>query len=240
MSALRKMLDRLASPFGLKVVPSHHDQLTYQHDYGQSGGFDKYKELQIFYNRQKFERVWADERTLGMICDYLKARNPQQGICHGARNGWEVAKFREALNCEVFGTDISPTAASLPNMVVHDFHETRADWLEKFDFIYTNSLDQAFDPRKALAAWAGQLTKDGLIFIEHTVHHSPAHASEMDPFGAHPMVMPYLFFEWGKGVYSLKDIIHGSAVDEQGRAIETHDGHFGKGHVWIFVLGKPQ
>ena len=29
----------------------------------------------------------------------------------------------------------------------------------------------------------------------------------MDPLGANPMVMPYLFFDWGKGVYALEDFI---------------------------------
>jgi hypothetical protein len=225
MGAFRNTLNRLVSPWGLKIIPQHTDQLTYQHDYGSSGGFQRYKELQIFHNKRKFERVWAEDRTLGQICEYLKPRKPARGICHGARNGWEVAKFRETLNCDVIGSDISQTAADLPNMVVHDFHEVNPEWFECFDFIYTNSLDQAFDPRKALASWAGQLTKEGLIFIEHTIHHSPSGASEMDPFGAHPMVMPYLFFEWGKGLYDLRDIIHVSDVDK-------------KGHVWVFVLGR--
>ena len=32
----------------------------------------------------------------------------------------------------------------------------------------------------------------------------------MDLFGAHPLIMPYLFFEWGRGEYRLIDIIRPS------------------------------
>ena len=37
--------------------------------------------------------------------------------------------------------------------------------------------------------------------------HSASFAGEMDPFGAHPMVMPYLFFVWGRESYRLCDIL---------------------------------
>lgn len=43
----------------------------------------------------------------------------------------------------------------------------------KFSFIYTNSLDQAFDPNRALDTWADQLTADGRIYLEHTMAHTP-------------------------------------------------------------------
>ena len=43
------------------------------------------------------------------------------------------------------------------------------------------------------------------IYIEHKTAHSPSHAGEMDPFGAHPLAMPLLFFTWGRGTYELAD-----------------------------------
>jgi hypothetical protein len=54
--------------------------------------------------------------------------------------------------------------------------------------------------------------------------HSAQGASEMDPFGAHPMCMPYLFFKWGKGKYRLHDVLEPGA--------KTNNGQ----QVWMFVL----
>jgi hypothetical protein len=220
---IRRVVNRILRPVGLKVIPTHHDQLIYQHDY--KGGFAAYRATQIRWNRAKLDKIWADERTLEAVASDLERRGLRAGICHGARNGYEVRWFADRLKAEVIGTDISETATEFPDMVVHDFHERRDDWVGKFDFVYTNSLDQAFDPEKALAAWADQLTRNGCIYIEHTMQHSAQGASEMDPFGAHPMVVPYLLFKWGKGRYALADILEPGEVT-------------GKGKVWVFVVER--
>ena len=83
------------------------------------------------------------------------------------------------------------------------------------------------DPERALASWSRQLTPEGRIYIEHTMAHSASHANEMDPFGAHPMAMPYLFFIWGREKYSLVDIMTGKKRSAQG--VDGMD-------VWVFVL----
>lgn len=221
---LRRIVNRILRPLRLKVVPTRHDLLLYRHDYG-AGGYAAYRATQIHWNKAKLEKVWADDRTLEAIAADLESRGLRSGVCHGARNGYEVSWFRERLGGEVIGTDISETATQFPNMVVHDFHERREDWVGKFDFVYTNSLDQAFDPQKALAAWSDQLALGGCIYVEHTMQHGPEGASEMDPFGAHPMTVPYLLFKWGKGKYALADILEPGEVS-------------GKGKVWVFVIER--
>jgi hypothetical protein len=239
---LAKLANKVVAPLGIKIVRKNTkvvspgaDPLFYQHSY--EGGYDTYKAVQTEANKRKFDNVWSEERTLESIASYIE-KAPQvrrRGLCHGARNGWEVQWLKNRLNCEVIGTDISETANSLEDMVQHDFHHVREDWIGEFSFIYTNSLDQAFDPATALNVWAKQIGADGLIFIEHTMHHSPSGASEMDPFGAHPMIMPYLFFEWGRGEYELADILKLGDVQkgEQG-------GFAVKRGVWVFVLRKPR
>ena len=92
-------------------------------------------------------------------------------------------------------------------MVVWDYHDQIPKWVKRFDFVYSNSLGQALYPGKALKTWAHQLNENGRIYIERTIDHSPRSASAKDPFGAGPMVMPYLFFDWAKGVYALENII---------------------------------
>jgi hypothetical protein len=122
----------------------------------------------------------------------------------------------------VLGTEISDTASDFPDTVQWDFHDENPEWVEKFSFVYSNSLDQAFDPKKALSTWVRQLDSSGVLFIEHTMAHSASGASEMDPFGAHPMVVPYLLFTWGRDEYRLVDIIEFP--------------HRVKNYVWIFVI----
>ena len=203
---MRKILDILVRPFGLAVVSAREIEMPYFHHY--KGGYEEYKNTQIYFNKKKLNSVWADETTLSAIVNDLKSNGlGVNGICHGARNGYEVKYFRKHLDSEVIGTDISDTAKNFPNMVVWDYHDQNPKWVKSFDFVYSNSLDQALYPERALKTWAHQLNESGRIYIEHTIEHSTRSASAMDPFGANPMIMPYLFFDWGKGVYELEDII---------------------------------
>lgn len=222
---MKRLLSRLVRPFGLRVVEAHHTQQVYFHDY--PGGYEQYREVQTRHNRRKLDHVWADEYTLKAIEDDLHTHDlGRTGICHGARNGFEVMWFREHLSGDIVGTDVAETATQCPHMHVWDFHDDNPEWMRKFDFVYSNSLDQALNPARALDAWARQLTPRGRMYIEHTMAHSVEGAGEMDPFGAHPMVMPYLFFVWareGEG-YHLDAILEIDAKKNNGM------------QVWVFVL----
>lgn len=161
--------------------------------------YEQYKETQIFYNREKLDNIWADEVTLDRVCRLVKkyvTRDIFAGICHGTRNGFEQYYISEKANFSAFGTDISPTANDFPKSVEWDFHDEKAEWINCFDFVYSNSLDQGWDPRKALMVWLNQIHKDGVVIIEHTVDHGPRAAGEMDPFGVRPKVMPYVLVDW--------------------------------------------
>lgn len=232
---LRELTKALVRPFGyttvrtpqgFRIAKRHHRDLIYLHDY--QGGYEEYRATQVFHNKRKLDEVWADEDTLKSLAEHLLHRNPRPraGICHGARNGYEVEALARLTGAAVTGTDIAETATRFPNMVVWDFHEDNPDWHGRFDFVYTNSLDQAMRPAQALDCWALQLAPGGRIYIEHTMKHSAANASEMDPFGAHPMCMPYLFFKWGRGSYRLADIL------EPGPKSNNRQP------VWLFVLER--
>ncbi len=222
---MRRLLDRMVRPFGLRVVRRRPAGPVYLHRY--AGGYDEYRAAQIRHNKRKLKNVWADETTLSAVADHIEACGTgARGICHGARNGFEVEWFRKRLGGEVIGTDISETALRFPHMRVWDFHDANPDWAGQFDFVYTNSLDQAMKPARALDAWAEQIGPRGRIYVEHTMAHSVEHAGEMDPFGAHPMTMPYLFFLWGRGRYQLVDILEIEAKKNNGM------------QAWVFVLAR--
>ena len=84
------------------------------------------------------------------------------------------------------GTDISALAASTFNYTVqHDFHQRRSDWLQRADFVYSNALDHAYDPKLVIRRWCEQLADGGAVLIEWGEHsHGVAHRSVTDTFGA--------------------------------------------------------
>ncbi len=225
MTRLAKAFDPILAPFGLKAVPRKSRPLVTLH--GCAGGTDEDARIQRLHNERTLERVFADEATLAAIARALPPPRgaPLSGICHGARNGLEVTWFREQLGADVIGTDIAETATRFPHMTVWDFHEPNPAWEGRFDFVYTNALDQAFDPERAVRTWTGQMKPGGRLFVEHTTAHGPAFASEMDPFGAEAMVMPYLLLEWTRGRAAVVDIIR--------------PGHLKKDdEIWVFVLQR--
>lgn len=162
--------------------------------------YEEYRQVQIYHNLRKLKRVWADPQTLDLLADELVARlgsGPLRGLCHGTRNGFEQNHLNaQHPGWKVTGTDISPSAADFPNSVVWDFHDERAEWLGAFDFVYSNSLDQSWQPRVALETWLGQVRPGGVVVIEHSDEQSPLAAGEMDPFGVRPQVVPYVLAEW--------------------------------------------
>ena len=172
--------------------------------------YDEYKDTQIYYNKKKIEHVWADEKTLEKIRDFLIENTSGgiiKGICHGSRNGFEQNFFNENKDrFYVIGTDISDTAENYKNSVMHDYHEEKKEWLNNFDFVYSNSLDQSFDPRKALKTWLNQLKKNGFIIIEHTDQHGVIASGKMDPFGVEANFFPYLLSDWFDHSISIKII----------------------------------
>ena len=123
-------------------------------------------------------------------------RNNLRILCHGSRNGYEVQFLQNLLpDAEVLGTDISDNASDY-GLYQWDFHDVNIDWLNYFDVIYTNSLDQSWKPREALKVWLDQLKEDGILIVEHTDNHSPTGASKMDPFGVRPVAFPYIITDW--------------------------------------------
>ena len=49
-----------------------------------------------FFNKKKIEKVWADEKTLKILSEYIKKILKSlklKGLCHGSRNGFEQKCF---------------------------------------------------------------------------------------------------------------------------------------------------
>lgn len=192
-----KIANLIGSKFGYKFVKENEVSDFYLYEYNS---YEEYKDTQIFHNNRKINSVFADETTLKNISEIIHKRFNKDkilGLCHGSRNGFEQ-NYLNTISDKVnsIGTDISDTANKFDNSIHWDFHDEKEDWINNFDFIYTNSLDQSWNPKLALTTWLNQINDDGILIIEHTVYHGPEYASEMDPFGVKPTVMPYVLTEW--------------------------------------------
>ena len=119
-------------------------------------------------NIAKGKNVWAVEENIKFIAEYIAENIPDAmtGMCHGTRGGHEQLWFRKYINdCNVFGSEIGD--ASAPYTVQWDFNKSNIDWIHKFDFIYSNSFDHAFNPALTLYTWADQIKPGGCIFLEY-------------------------------------------------------------------------
>ena len=205
---IKDLINKTLIKFGYRISKINTtDRLFKIYKYNN---YDEYKNTQIFFNKQKINKVWADENTLKIVSNFLKENIKSEkikGLCHGSRNGFEQKCFiNEIPNAEVIGTDISETANDYDNSIVHDFHDEKKDWIENFDFVYSNSLDQSYDPEKALNTWINQVKKDRYVIIEHSDQHGVISSGKMDPFGVEANFFPYLLTEWFGHKISLKII----------------------------------
>lgn len=228
-SLVKKLLVRfILEPAGYRLVPYKDNKEIYLHKYSS---YEEYVRVQTHWNKAKLDNVWADECTLKRVRDILVQQFGETkniaGICHGTRNGFEQ-NFLLSLssNFKIIGTDISETATNYDNSVQWDFHDVNPAWSENQDFIYTNSLDQSWQPHVALETWLSQLNENGILIIEHTHDHGPSGASEMDPFGVKPSVMPYVLTMWfGSQISISHSVAKKSNMDRD---------------AWLFVIKKNQ
>ena len=224
---IKNLINQMLFKFGYRISKVNNSgELVKIHKYKD---YNEYRETQIFYNKKKIDKVWADEITLEKISDLLKDRIKTsiiKGICHGSRNGFEQNFFNEKKDgFEVIGTDISDTAKNYKNSIVHDFHNEKKEWINNFDFVYSNSLDQSFDPKKALEVWLKQIKEKGFVIIEHSDQHGVISSGKMDPFGVEANFFPYLLSEWFGHLISI-EIIKGSKINKNNAP------------VFLFVLKK--
>jgi hypothetical protein len=222
------------------LTASGHQPLVRQFAYSDADTYAAYRAAQVRKASRDTGDVWADPKTLDLIADYARNHIPtiSFGICHGCKAGIESRHLAERLACEVVGTDIAPPRNAI-GVLQWDFHERREEWLGRASFVYTNALDHAFDPKKAMDTWVEQLAPGGLIFVEHTLMHAPQTVSESDPFGAHPLIMPYLVLEWGAGRYCVVDILRPAHNKPHWKGAAQGGARPDTGlDIWVFVIAR--
>jgi SAM-dependent methyltransferase len=222
---VKRMTDPFLSLFDMEAFRKEDVVDYYLHTYKS---YEEYRQTQITHNIRKLNNVWADDATLDLVCGELRKERADRGlisgICHGTRNGFEQNHISSKKGFEAIGTDIAETAKDFERSVHWDFHDVNHDWVGKFDFVYSNSLDQSWNPRSALVTWLNQLLPDGTLVIEHTDAHGPGGASEMDPFGVKPTVLPYVLVQWFAADISIRFVTSRKSNNDM--------------KVWLFFVRK--
>jgi SAM-dependent methyltransferase len=160
--------------------------------------YSEYAQTQVQANLEGLNLQCVDRDNIVAWSAALRQHlgySPRAGLCHGVRTGREQAWFSEILNCTVLGTDISPSASDFDNTVRWDFHEEREEWNGAFDFVYSNSLDHAYDPTKAIRVWLKQLREGGLLLVELSEMHRPEWSTKVDPFGIDLEYFPWFILK---------------------------------------------
>lgn len=229
MKKLTKSINKILEKYNLKIISLKNNQEFYLHKYKS---YQDYKNTQILHNIRKLNNIWADKKTLNRVAKLVTyhTQSPKTlklGICHGTRNGFEQ-NYLNSLNKKIYaiGTDISASCKKFKNSIQWDFHKQKKSWVKRFDFIYTNSLDQSWNPKKAISTWLNQIKDTGQIIIEHTNSHGPEEAGSMDPFGVHPKIFPYVLTLWfGDGI-----TISHTVEKKENMNLDA----------WLFVIKKTQ
>lgn len=202
------------SGYDIRRIDSALQQRQYYniYQYTKADGsldYEKYRQVQIEGNKRKVAKAWVLEENVAFLARYIErvVGPPKFGLCHGTRRGVEQAWFKKYLHCDVLGTEISDTAKDFPDTVQWDFHEVKPEWIESVDFIYSNAFDHSYDPEKCMNAWMSCLRKGGICIIEHSSGHAADAATQLDPFGADIVVMPYLILTWASGKFGVREII---------------------------------
>lgn len=145
--------------------------------------YDHYVRVQRRTDEIKTLKPAVARAEISAVAEHLR----QSGVpvlkilCHGARWGQEVDWFAEEFpHAKAWGSDLF--LKGHPMVVRWDFHVPLRRWVGAFDVVYSNSLDHAHDPIKALQTWFGQLTPTGRLCVQWTQWHR--HVLKGDCFGA--------------------------------------------------------
>ena len=129
--------------------------------------YNEYVICQKEANSRKSANVWVVEENIKFLADYVnKNIEAKNGLCHGTRGGYEQKWFNKYISgCLTIGSEIGD--ASAENTIQWDFNIQNPDWINKFDFIYSNSFDHAFNPMSTIKIWFEQIKSGGYIFLEY-------------------------------------------------------------------------
>ena len=86
-------------------------------------------------------------------------------ICLGIKNGFDYLEFKK-LFTNVYGVDICNEVKQVgDNCYCCDFNFLPKEWGGKFDLVYSNSIDHAFNIKQTIKEWRRITKKGGYLMI---------------------------------------------------------------------------
>jgi hypothetical protein len=174
---------------------------------------------------------WAKDEHLDYIfkgiCSYL-GEDPKLMICHGVRNGYESKFFMDRIGADnVFSTDLANVFMyDKKNFFPKDFDSVVPMWQEKFDALYSNSVDHSRDPATTLAVWGDQVKSGGVLSV---VFSCGPRATDCDCFA----------LDVEKAQQEILDLIKGSSLEMlECSALQYGAKHRDRGTINVFFRKK--
>ncbi len=95
-------------------------------------------------------------------------------VCMGIRKGNEYSSIKDYKKFrnlpEIYGVDINPKVTGVgDNCFCFDFSKLPKEWGDKFDLLYSNSLDHSFDVNDTLKEWSRVVRKGGYLLLDLSV-----------------------------------------------------------------------
>lgn len=187
--------------------------------------YDQYLAVQKATVKKRGLGPYFCDLEMQRIAEWCRANQlqVQEGICHGARAGHECDELmRNMPLAKVIGTDIAPYSGKsvvmrgAAEVVEWDFNMPNPLWEDRFDLVYSNSLDHSNDPPATLKVWLDQLAWNGALFVQW--NRSDLDVKGGDCFGADPLEMINLFNSVGR----LVDMIYVMCKWQKGHFLRRH------------------
>lgn len=108
--------------------------------------------------------------TIGEVREFIG--ESKSICCMGIRTGTEAFEFKEIFpSAEVYGVDITELIKTIRTHLnikieLQDFNNLPEDWEDKFDLVFSNSIDHAFEPEVTLREWWRVTKAGGYLLVE--------------------------------------------------------------------------
>ena len=125
---------------------------------------DDYRNAQIHRHSVKAGRL-REESYYEKICEVMSPyiKDQYSMICLGTRNNHERNCFRKTLNNDfVYSLDIAEKSGS---DYICDFNFLPDDWLDKWDVVFSNSIDHGISATNIFFEWLRVVKPNGLLVL---------------------------------------------------------------------------
>lgn len=162
-------------------------------DYQTYLDWQKIRTLKKWGKRFTYKALF--ERNFAQMWEAVKdmVGLPEVIGCMGIRSGAEYFEFKKYLpKSIVYGVDIADKVIGVgDNCYCYDFNYLPDGWVEKFDLLFSNSLDHSFKIEETLEEWRRVTKKGGFILIQFS--RSPRKPTFVDRYSFDLEDIPALF-----------------------------------------------